>query len=348
MRPLMRDALLVAVTSISTALLTRSFLVSAQNPAVAISGVHRFGEEVLFPSGIPFGSSPLKWRSASVLETDNNSLHQDSRSTVTVRRQSAGSGKNGPGYSDAAAYFASEKHNYLTTKQEGEIDGMYVAVTQGVHSDAGGINVNVRKALDAVSGTGGALAMETSTSWTDQTGLPRQQVQSVIGFLEGRGGVTRAGGSGFYTEPRVGNIFTAFAGVGRSDIASHFDNLIIGARNRQPQSIYFRVDGEGNLDTKGGIRLGTGARLVRIASEIRSVDFAPTDNTSTERGELLLANVRKGDAVILTPAEGNFDPEITFYGWAPRDGIVEITGHTLSTKSIKLGARILRITVLGF
>ncbi len=37
MRTLMRDALLVAVTSISTALLTRSFLVSGQNPAVAIS-----------------------------------------------------------------------------------------------------------------------------------------------------------------------------------------------------------------------------------------------------------------------------------------------------------------------
>lgn len=348
MRTFVRDALLVALTSISTALLTRSFLVSGQNSAVAISGLHRFGDGVLFPSGVPFGNSPEMWRSASILETDNNSLHQDSRSTVTVRRQSTGSGKNGPGHSDSAAYFVSEKHDYLTANEEGEIDGMFVAVTQGVHSDAGGINVNVRKALDAVSGTGGALAMETSTSWMDQTGLPRRQIQSVIGFLEGRGGVTRGGGSGFYTEPRAGNIFTAFAGVGRSDIGSHFDNLIIGARSRQPESIYFRVDGEGNLDTKGGIRLGAGARLVRIASETRSVDFAPTDDNATGRAELLLANVRKGDTVILTPAGDHFDPEVVFYGWAPRDGIVEITGHTQSTKSIKLGARTLRITVLGF
>jgi hypothetical protein len=227
------------------------------------------------------------WETNHQITSSYSSTHPRTRSTLNVSRLATGSGENGPGHSNIGAFITSEKTDYLTSTIEGEVDALYLIAAQGNKGDASGASIGVSKVRGGSSPTGGALGIEASTRWIDQSSNVLMDVHSLVGFAEGAGGQSGDTGYGFYAESQGATNatssnqvqpFTAYYG-GHYDANGNcpgacpiFTNLLVGAGSRSAGDIYFKITGGQSL--AGDIVVG--------ADNATAPDGAATQSAGTQ------------------------------------------------------------------
>jgi hypothetical protein len=202
-----------------------------------------------------FGSG---FKAAQQMLSKSTTEHADTRCNLGVVRKVLGSGTNGPATADLATFFNVEKDNWLTTTQQGEIDGQYIVTRQGINGDCGGILLDIRKVK---SGTGGSVTIESGNRWVDSNEVRLIHIQAIMNFLEGAGGHSGNTGYGFYAEAQAGNPFAAFYAGGLNDGGANspggFQNLLVYYSDRLANSgvLVYKIDGNGRT----GAPFGTAA-----------------------------------------------------------------------------------------
>lgn len=196
------------------------------------------------------GAWGCQHRFASSMTASHSTPGVDGASYATVAfvRDSAGSGGNGPIYSDFAAFLSSSKTNYKTSSVGGEIDVVYLIGRQGQKDDLGGVLTDLEK----VGGdTGGMVGNETALKWIDSAGTTVKRLQAIMNYA-GQGssfyGSIGTSGIGVWVEAQVGNYLSSFV-CDQAGSAS-FQNVIIATTGRSIGSIYYKVDNAGR--TYGG------------------------------------------------------------------------------------------------
>lgn len=200
------------------------------------------------PVSIPtvFGSAflaPSQYR--SIGETN----HADSRFTTAITKKTFGSGSNGPSRADGALFCEVIKDNYLTSTEQGEIDGQYIVVRQGSSGDAGGLLIDIRKVKDS----GGAVGVEIANQWINSSGTPLMHMKTITNFAEGVGGHSGNTGYGFYTQTDIGTPFSAYHANGTVGAASwqNFLTFYSDTLDRSGELVY-KVDGNGRTYAPDG------------------------------------------------------------------------------------------------
>jgi len=180
--------------------------------------------------------------------SNSNNIHNDTRSSLGVVRKTFGSGTNGPSRADTATFFCVEKDNWLTTTQDGEIDGQYIVCKQGSKADVGGILIDIEKVK---LGTGGSVGVEIANKWVNSSQTRLMAIQTINNFLEGNGGHSGNTGYGFYAEAQAGNPFAAFYAGGSNDGGPNspggFQNLIVYYSDRLSNGgiLIYKIDALG-------------------------------------------------------------------------------------------------------
>ncbi len=227
------------------------------------------------------------WETNHQITSSYSSTHPRTRSTLNVSRLATGSGENGPGHSNIGAFITSEKTDYLTSTIEGEVDALYLIAAQGNKGDASGASIGVSKVRGGSSPTGGALGIEASTRWIDQSSNVLMDIHSLVGFAEGAGGQSGDTGYGFYAESQGATNatssnqvqpFAAYYG-GHYDANGNcpsacpiFTNLLVGAGSRSAGDVYFKITGGQSL--AGDIVVG--------ADNATAPDGAATQSAGTQ------------------------------------------------------------------
>lgn len=192
------------------------------------------------------------------LVSNSENTHNDTRSSLGIVRNTLGSGANGPSKADLAIFSAVEKNNWLTTLQDGEIDGQYIVVKQGSKADCGGILIDIEKVKN---GTGGSVGVEISNKWVDSNHNRIMAIQTIANFLEGAGGHSNNTGYGIYAEAQAGNPFAAFYAGGRNDGGQNapggFQNLLVYYSDRLSNGgvLIYKIDALGRTYSPYGTAL---------------------------------------------------------------------------------------------
>ena len=161
--------------------------------------------------------------------------------TVTLNMSGQGSGTNGPGVAQFGLDLSCAKDNYQTTNSVGEIDCLNIALHQGgPGSDGSGILIGVQN-----TGQGFANDMEMVVDQLDtSTGSDPYYEDIQIGSITS-------------DQQMVGATFNAVSGAGgpalyvNAEGASSWGTVLQAAKGG---SIYFRIDGDGNITTNGSVQ----------------------------------------------------------------------------------------------
>ena len=203
------------------------------------------GEPFLIPSA--FGPG---FKASQQMLTKSTTSHAETLCNLAVTRKTFGSGTNSPATADAAVFFNTEKDNWLTTTQEGEISGQFIVSRQGKNGDGSGILINAKK-VKAIGGTGGSLGIEIANTWVDSSETRLIHIQTLMNMLEGTGGHSGNTGYGFYAEAQAGSPFAAYYAGGMSDGGPNspggFQNLLVYYSNRLSNAgvLLYKIDGNG-------------------------------------------------------------------------------------------------------
>jgi hypothetical protein len=176
----------------------------AWNPTSINAGVGNPG--VTSGNAIPFSAVA----SGFSVWSDYTSTNTGVVSTATFIRNVDGSGTFGPSYADIAAMFSTQKHSYLTSAVEGELDTLYVVARQGKKGDVLGIGIDVQKVRTGTGDTGAPGMIEGVVKWIDTSGNALQSQHLIMGFAESTGGESAGQGYGYSVEARGGTWFAAY------------------------------------------------------------------------------------------------------------------------------------------
>ena len=164
-----------------------------------------------------------------------------SAANVTLNMTGQGSGTNGPTTAQYGVNMSCGKDNYQTTNSVGEIDCLNISLHQGgPGSDGSGILIGVQN-----TGKGFANDMEMVVSQINTANGSTPYYQDIQ-----LGSITS-------DQQMVGATFNAVAGAGGAALyvnaqgASSWNTVIQAAKGG---AIYFRVDGNGNVVTTGGVK----------------------------------------------------------------------------------------------
>lgn len=339
--------------------------------------------EFAFESYSSFGGS---WDAKQLSYTDDDAGGvSGSRVNFASIRKTLGSGLNGPSNADYAGFFESTKDDHLNSTVGGEVDAVYMVVRQGQEHDAGGALIDARKVS---GGTGGLVGIEILTAFVDSvTGSVNRHVQTITGFMEGAGGFTGSKGSGFVAEPRVGDIHSGFAAIGRSDLTATFDWAFYAATSRAPTDQIFAVDGEtgtvhiGAVSTEYTLRNTSGAFAVHNTAgakmfgatssgvaectdgiELSSdsnhlrkaftasvgLDFPSIAAQSNQQLTATITGAAPGDFVCVSPTNDLFSSNLVFTGRVTSANTVTVACQNISASAIDPTTQNLRILVIRF
>lgn len=164
-----------------------------------------------------------------------------SAANVTLNMTGAGSGVNGPETAQFGVNMSCAKDNFTTTNSVGEIDCLNIMLRQGgPGSDGSGILLNVQN-----TGQGFANDMEMAVSQLNTA------TNSTPYYLDIQlGSITS-------NQQMIGASFNAVSGAGgpalyvNAEGASKWDTVLQAAKEG---SIYFRIDGNGNITTTGSVQ----------------------------------------------------------------------------------------------
>lgn len=224
----------------------------------------------------PFGGLFNSAAASNVAHLQIAGTHTGPRFAQAFTAETAGGNPNGPGSSVFSLWLHSQKENYLTSTATGEVDGLYIVANQGINGDVGGGLVDISK-VDG--GTGGITCFETLASRIDGAGAKIRSNDSVVNYLPGAGELSAAGGHGFYSEARVGTVYSAFTAAAGNDFGANLTNFFVGTLSRNASDIRFRVGTDGTITsvstaagnmltlscTDGGAAAGSGILLDRVS-----------------------------------------------------------------------------------
>jgi hypothetical protein len=192
------------------------------------------------------------------------------RFLLSLSSQVTGGHGNGPDNQRGILWLLSEKLNWLTTTEPGEIDAMTIQVRQGQKDDAGGILIDGAKAFLGAGDTGGLTPIELAGARVDGAGTILSKVRAVFGFQEGAGGATNGNGAAGYLEAETGGNNLGLAIVNNT---AAFLHAIAGFTSRSPAARWFSI----RWDGEPVFELGTPADAMRIrysASALKVQDEA--------------------------------------------------------------------------
>lgn len=257
----------------------------------------------------------------TIILKDNDAHTSAARANLSIARTNSGSTQFGPPAADIGAMVSAAKTNWLTSTVEGEIDVLYNVGRQGFLGDLGGVLVDNKKMRGDPLDNGGAVAVETASTWVNKSTLAEYcRIQNVVGYLEGLGGASGGTGYGFWTEAQAGEPYSAFHANNSSP--GGFKNFLTFSADRSDAASIFKITGTGCL------RSSTGDPTAPGWSFIRDSDTGVTNPSSNAMGFVTGGTHRWYlDAVgALYPATGNAYPFGT-YGFAPS----AIYSHTYVT-----------------
>jgi hypothetical protein len=234
--------------------------------------------------------------------SDDTTTNTGIKTTASFIRNVSGSGTFGPAYADMAAIFGTQKHDYLNTTAEGELDTVVIVNRQGRKGDALCIGFDIQKTRTGSGDTGGVGGMEGSVQWVDQTGTVAQRQHMIIGFGESTGGESSGKGFGYYSESRAGVWYSAYA-VGTYDeigASTHGYNYAITATtSRMAANSYFKVVGDTPLVGRpGDIVQGTSTNAITLHTD-GSAGWAILDSIGSQ-----LIAVKSGGNLAVTAGVG--------------------------------------------
>lgn len=208
--------------------------------------------------GIVFGGT---WKAANKQVATSTGLLTGTYATQVLRWEGEGHNSSGATESGLPLFLEGKKTDYLTSTTEGQILGTYTTIYGGRKGDHAAHLFGARKVFDGTY-DGSVLGIEGSVQKLNESGTTTQHVQVYMGwgmYNPGAGlNFAPDGMLGFAVEPRVGEIYSAFAAVERSDLSAAFEYVLAASTSRNNANIFFSITGSGHADGAGRIT-ATGA-----------------------------------------------------------------------------------------